>query len=203
MSLVCTSLLRIHLWSLPTTSLLRIPTTSCLLHFPEDVVVSLPTSSLLCESPHVHVLVFYISLKSLWSLPTSLLWIPHVHVLVFCISLKILWWACQHHLCSVNPHMFLCSFAYSLVKIFLLLLLLLFKMFNSLKSSLFFSCKQEFCRSFIWLLILPWNKSISAYGLWLSVSVQTIISVTKLQQNTACSAHTIQAHGVVSWMVFL
>jgi hypothetical protein len=24
-----------------------------------------------------------------------------------------------------------------------------------------------------------------------------------LLQNTACSAHTIQAHGVVSWMAFL
>jgi hypothetical protein len=127
----------------------------------------------LCESPHVHVLVFYISLKSLWSSPTSLLWIPHVHVLVFCISLKILWWACQHHLCSVNPHMFLCSFAYSLFKIFLLLLLLLllFKMFNSLKSSLFFSCKQEFCRSFIWLLIFHGtNQSLLTGYDWVCLS---------------------------------
>jgi hypothetical protein len=38
-------------------SVLWIPTCpcSCLLHFPEDVVVSLPTSSLFCESPHVPV----------------------------------------------------------------------------------------------------------------------------------------------------
>lgn len=49
---------------------------------------------------------------------------------------------------------------------------------------------------------LTLNSSMEQINVCLQAMIECLcpnhISVTKLQQNTACSAHTIQAHGVVS-----